>query len=147
MSGPPSRTHLVLYDGVCGLCDRTVQFLLRNDRKLVLSFAQLQGETAARLGPRLHPPGDLETVIFVEDFSTESQRISYRSTGVLRMLNRIGGFWRVLSWLRVVPRPIRDLAYRVVARYRYRWFGRFDTCQPIDASVADRFLDRREPPT
>jgi len=134
-------SHLVLYDGVCGLCDRAVAFLLDHDRDGVLTFAPLQGQTVAELRRRTTLPPELETMLFVEDFGTPNERVSFRSTGVLRMLGRIGGFWRVVSWLRIVPRPIRDLVYRTIARHRYRWFGRFDQCKLPPAEMASRFLD------
>lgn len=141
MSSETTKTDLVLYDGVCGLCNATVRFLLARDRRGVLTFAPLQGETAARLQLEELTPGDLDTLIFVEHFGAESQRISIRSTGVLRILGRIGGVWRVVSWLRVIPAPIRDLVYRGVARFRYRWFGKLDSCQMPSPQVRNRFLD------
>jgi len=133
--------HVVFYDGVCGLCDRTVRFLLRIDHERILSFAPLQGSTAARLAAQDTRFHDSKTMLFVESYGTEQERVSVRSTAVLRVFGRLGGLWRVVSWLRVIPRPLRDLAYRVVARYRYRWFGRFDTCRLPDAALAKRFLD------
>lgn len=141
MSGEAKTTHVVFYDGVCHLCDRSVQFFLRIDRNQMLSFAPLQGETArllARRDPRFR---EVETMLFVESYGTDRERISSRSTGVLRMLARVGGLWRVVSWLRVVPTPLRDWAYRTVARYRYRWFGRFDVCKLPGTEISARFLD------
>ena len=141
MSGQTKTTHVVFYDGVCRLCDRTVQFLLKIDRHQILTFAPLQGETAKRLArhdPRFR---DLETMVFVESYGTARERVSSRSTGILRMLARVGGLWRVVSWLRAVPTPVRDWVYRTVARHRYRWFGRFDACKLPGAEVSARFLD------
>ena len=132
--------HLVLYDGVCGLCDRTVQFLLEEDREGVLSFAPLQGETAASLRNSVALPGELSTMVFVEDLGSGRERTSERSTGVLRMLDAVGGFWRLFSWLLVVPRPLRDVVYRLVSHYRYAWFGKFDVCKLPDPGTRHRFL-------
>ncbi len=137
--------HLVLFDGVCGLCDRTIQFLLEEDREGVLCFAPLQGSTAAGLQKAIALPDDLSTMVLVEDFDGDRERArgraSGRSTGVLRALAAVGGFWRVVSWLRLVPRPLRDAIYRVVARYRYAWFGKFDACKLPDPEARSRFLD------
>lgn len=133
--------HVVFYDGACRLCDRTVQVLLRIDRDQVLSFGPLQGKTAERLKRRNQISEDLQAMLFVEDYGTDRERVSSRSTGVLRMLARVGSFWRIVSWLRVVPRPLRDFAYRTVARHRYRWFGRFDSCELPGADLSERFLD------
>ena len=128
-------------NGVCRLCDQTVQFLLAIDRNQVLSYAPLQGKTADLLAQRYPQSGDLTTMLFVESYGTDRERISSRSTGVLRMLARVGGVWSVVSWLRVVPAALRDWAYRTVARHRYRWFGRFEACKLPDAEVSARFLD------
>ncbi len=141
MSDEAKKIHVVFYDGVCRLCDRTVQFLLGIDHDQILSFAPLQGKTAQLMAQR--DPGfrNVETMLFVESYGTHSERVSSRSTGILRMLARIGGLWRVVSWLRAVPPPLRDWVYRIVARHRYRWFGRFDVCKLPDAEVSARFLD------
>lgn len=132
--------HVVFYDGVCHLCDRTVQFLLRMDRDRVLSFAPLQGEAAKHLN-KGSPSTDMKTMLFVENYGTGDERVSSRSTGILRMLAHLGGVWRILSWFRIVPAPLRDVLYRVVAHYRYVWFGRFDTCRLPSADESERFLD------
>ena len=138
---PARGRHLVLYDGVCGLCDRTVQFLLDEDSAGVLAFAPLQGTTAAGLSDALETPADVSTMLLIENFGSGDQRSSDRSTGVLRALDLVGGFWRVVSWARLVPRPVRDAAYRFVARHRYRWFGKFDACKLPDPATRGRFLD------
>lgn len=141
MSDELQATHVVFYDGVCRLCDRTVQFLLGIDRRQILTFAPLQGKTAKRLAQRDPRFRNLETMVFVESYGTDLERISSRSTGILRMLARVGGFWHVVSWLRAVPTPLRDWVYQTVARHRYRWFGRFDVCKLPEAEGSARFLD------
>jgi predicted DCC family thiol-disulfide oxidoreductase YuxK len=134
------HVHVVFYDGVCGLCNRSVQFLLAIDRNQVLSFAPLQGRTGEGLRQRQDFSGDLETIFFAEHYGTDQERVSIRSTGVGRILARLGGFWGVVSWFRIVPRPIRDFVYRLVARYRYSWFGKFETCRLPSAETKERFL-------
>lgn len=149
---------LLLYDGVCGLCDRTVQFLLRIDRHGRLRFAPLQGPTAAAIltrhglaVPVADPAGSgrgPDSVIFVANVSGVStatgepgELLSLRSTAVLDALVAVGGVWRVgAALVRLVPRPLRDLLYDWVARNRYRWFGRFDTCRLPTPAERARFL-------
>lgn len=132
---------LVLYDGVCGLCDRTVQFLLDVDRHRVLTFAPLQGETAmSLLGSHNAITNNLESIIFVREYSTLNVATYRRSEAVLRILNEVGGFWRVVSWLRIIPRPLRDMVYDWIGRNRYRWFGKFAECRIPSAEVRARFL-------
>jgi predicted DCC family thiol-disulfide oxidoreductase YuxK len=126
---------LVLYDGECGLCDRLVQWLLSHDKKGVLSYAPLQGETA-----RPFATGDLDTMVFVERDADGRTRVYERSRGVFRILQKLGGVWRAVAWLRVLPRFVTDAGYRFVSSHRLRWFGRVDACRVPDASVKARFL-------
>ena len=130
-------TGIVFYDGVCGLCDSTVQFLLKRDRAQTLKFAAFQGKTAKQ---RTDLPRDMKSVAFVANHGTAQEEIFFRSDAVLRMLDQIGGFWRVVSWLRIIPRPIRDSIYDVIAQRRHRWFGRLDTCRIPSPELRSRFL-------
>lgn len=150
--------HVVLYDGVCGLCDRSVRFLLAEDREGVLHYAQLQGDPArgllAREGPEAQDdraeaaeapgaeadPGAPETMVLIRDAGSDRERAFERSTAVLVTLDLIGGVWRPISWLRAVPAPLRDAAYRFIAANRYRWFGRYDVCALPPPAARKRFL-------
>jgi predicted DCC family thiol-disulfide oxidoreductase YuxK len=136
-SGP---THLVLYDGVCALCNNSVAFLLRIDRAELLVFAPLQGETANVVLARHEAIDATDTMVFVRDFGTPEEKISTQSSGVLDALSVLGGFWWLLSWKRVIPRPLRDSVYRWVARHRYRWFGKYEACPVPPPEIAQRFL-------
>lgn len=131
--------RLVLYDGVCGLCDRTVQFLLRADRNGALRFAPLQGETAKAVFVRHPEAAAVDSIVFVRGAGPE-ERVFIKSGAVLRILGEVGGTW---GWLRVflaVPRVVRDGVYDWIAKNRYGWFGKFDACKIPDASVRARFL-------
>lgn len=134
---------IVLYDGVCGLCNRLVQFLLKHDRDGHLRFASLQSDFAAKV-LRRHgiDPKDLDTLHVVENYEQPNERVLQRSDAVLRAGRKLGGFWTLCSSIgRLVPRPIRDFVYRLVARNRYRMFGKYDTCMLPDPSQRSRFLD------
>ena len=127
---------LVLYDGQCGLCDRSVQWLLRRDKRVLLRFAPLQGETARRfVGDR----ASFDTILLV-DRTRGVERVFDRSRAALQILRRIGGPWRFVAWLRVLPRWLTDLPYRFVARRRLRWFGTVDACRLPNPEVRSRFL-------
>ena len=130
----------MLYDGECGLCDRGVRFLLPRDRARVLTFAPLQGESAKELRARLRVPDEFDSMLFVRDAGTSEEKLYVRSTATLGILDVIGGPWRWLSWLRVVPAPLRDALYAFVAKRRIVWFGRLESCQIPDESERDRFL-------
>jgi predicted DCC family thiol-disulfide oxidoreductase YuxK len=80
-------------------------------------------------------------MVFVRDEGSAGERAFVRSTGALAALDAVGGVWRLVSWLRIVPAPLRDAVYRVVAANRYRWFGRFDACRLPPPAARDRFLD------
>lgn len=129
--------NIVFYDGVCGLCDRTVQFLLKRDTAQRLKFAPLQGEIAKR---RADLPADLKSIVFVTNHGTTQEQLYFRSDAVLQILNQLGGFWRVVSWLRIIPRPLRDAIYNAIAQRRYRWFGKFDVCRVPSPEIRARFL-------
>jgi predicted DCC family thiol-disulfide oxidoreductase YuxK len=126
---PAAFERLVLFDGVCGFCDRLVGFLIARDGAARLRFAPLQGETAAALRAR-HPeiPVDLETLVYVEA-SGGGEHVHLRSEAALRIFGELAGGWRRLRWLLVLPRPLRDAGYRLFARFRYRLFGRLAECR------------------
>jgi predicted DCC family thiol-disulfide oxidoreductase YuxK len=134
---------VVLYDGVCALCNGTVRFVLRRDPEGRFRFAPLQG-SFARQALKRHgkEAGDLDTMYVLVDCGTPSERLLARSDGILFLLCSLGGVWKILAASgAVVPRVVRDRIYGFVVRRRYRWFGKYDTCPLPDASVRQRFLD------
>ena len=134
---------IVLYDGVCGLCNRLVQFLLKHDKEGRLRFASLQSDFAEKVLSRHGiDPKDLDTVHVVENYDQPGERVLQRSDAILRAGRELGGFWSASSSVgRIVPRPLRDLVYRFVATNRYRVFGKYDTCMLPDPNQRSRFLD------
>jgi len=134
---------LVLYDGYCGLCDRSVRWLVEADRRAVLRFAPLQGETAAPILARHGIPATQEfrTMLTVENPGAPNERIHTRSDGALAALAVVGGRWAGLARAaRRVPRLLRDAVYDFVARHRFRWFGRLDACRIPTPAERARFL-------
>jgi predicted DCC family thiol-disulfide oxidoreductase YuxK len=136
--------RVVYFDGVCGLCNGLVDFLIRHDRRRRLRFAALQSRFASRhLGasPQSGAPNhgsdiDLSTVIFVDD-----GRRYLRSTAALRAIAELGGAFSGLRVLLLIPRPLRDAVYDIVARNRYRLFGRRDVCRIPTAQDREWILD------
>lgn len=119
---------IVLFDGECGLCSRSVRLLGRLDRRGVLWFAPLQGETARTLG--VTAPGHRDgTVVVVREDGGTVRRFE-RGDAVLELAEVLGWPWRALQVLRLVPRRLRDLAYDFVARRRRDWFGAAAACTP-----------------
>jgi predicted DCC family thiol-disulfide oxidoreductase YuxK len=136
---------ILLYDGVCGLCNRLVRFSLKRDRRRRLVFASLQSNFAGAILRRHgRDPGDLDTVYLVENYGCAEERLSTRSDAVIKLFRTIGGVWSLAALLlRVVPKWLRDWGYEIIARNRYRIFGKSETCLLPEAKYRDRFLDLR----
>jgi predicted DCC family thiol-disulfide oxidoreductase YuxK len=134
---------IVLYDGVCGLCNRLVQFILRRDHAAVFRFASLQSQFAARVLTRHGAsPTDLDTFYIVLNYNDPQEALISRSDAVVYVLNQLGGIWRAGSLVfALFPKFLRDSAYGIVARNRYRIFGRYETCPLPTKETATRFLD------
>jgi predicted DCC family thiol-disulfide oxidoreductase YuxK len=134
---------ILLYDGVCGLCNRLVRFILRRDPEGIFRFASLQSGFAARMLQRHGADAtDLDTVYVFVNPDQADETLLARSDAVIFILKQLGGFWRFAGFLaQLKPRFLRDWGYRVVARNRYRVFGRFESCMLPSAEHRDRFLD------
>ena len=134
-----SLRGLLLYDGVCVLCDHTVNFVLRHEAGPRLQFAPLGGSTAAAIFER-HP--DLRTIdsIVLIEGPESAEQVWVRSDAAIRLGKYLTGKWQFVHWLRLVPRPIRNVVYDAVAHYRYRTFGRLDACKLAPPELRDRFL-------
>jgi predicted DCC family thiol-disulfide oxidoreductase YuxK len=126
---------VIFFDGVCPLCNRFVDIVLRADRGGVLRFAPLQGETARALRPARSESAEEWSVLYLDEHGLHDQ-----SDAVIQVYRRLGGPWRLLALIRLVPRRIRNPVYRVIARNRYRWFGRRSACRLPSAQERDRFL-------
>ena len=134
---------VVFYDGVCGLCNRLVRFLLQRDRRAALRFAALQGDVARETLPRHGiSPDDLDSVVVATGWGTDRERVSSRSRAVTMALAALGGPWQIVgAALRIVPSPLADVVYRFVARKRYATFGKFEACPIPPPEWRDRFLE------
>lgn len=133
----PSPAPVILFDGVCNLCESAVGFIIRRDRARIFRFAALQSPAARRLlGPTVPDPTRLDTFVVVDG----NRRLT-RSDAVLFIARRLGPPWSFLSLLAIVPRPLRDRLYGIVSRNRYPWFGRRNECLVPAPEVRDRFLE------
>ena len=128
---------VILFDGVCNLCNASVQFVIRHDARGYFRFAALQSEAGKGLLKRCgQPDSDLESVVLVEDDQCYTE-----STAALRVLRNCNGPLRILYAGIVIPRFLRDIMYRMVARNRYRWFGRREQCMVPTPELRARFLE------
>ena len=136
-----SEVHpILLYDGLCAFCDGLVQFVLKHDRRGEMRFATLQGGYGQRVIARHPEIAEVDSLILVENADMPDERVYVRSDGALRLAHYMGGLWRPLSALHVVPRFIRDAAYDLFAKVRYRLFGRYDACPLPTPEQRARFL-------
>jgi predicted DCC family thiol-disulfide oxidoreductase YuxK len=128
---------LILFDGYCNLCSRSVQFVLKHDRKAKFRFASLQSEYGKTILQKHQlPTQSFGTFVLVED-----DKIHFKSTAALRVVKSLSGMWPVLYIFIIVPRFIRDAVYGFVARNRYKLFGKRDSCWLPKPEWKERFLD------
>ncbi|MFL6215730.1 MAG: thiol-disulfide oxidoreductase DCC family protein [Blastocatellia bacterium] len=133
--------RVLLYDGLCGFCNKTVQMILRRDRRGAMRFAALQsayGEAVISRHPELQ---NVDSVVLVERGRDDEERIFIRSDAALRIAAYLGGWWKLLMVFRIVPRVVRDFFYDLFARYRYRFFGKYDQCLVPSPEVRSRFVE------
>ena len=134
--------HLVLYDGVCGLCNRAVQFILQRDHRDRFVFAALQSPRGtAELARFGRTATELDTFYLIADHGTETERLLQRGRAALLLLWILGGPWKMTGILQILPTWMLDAIYGFVARRRYRWFGRFDACPVPSPETRRKFLD------
>jgi predicted DCC family thiol-disulfide oxidoreductase YuxK len=129
---------VVLFDGVCNFCDRTVNFIIEHDKERYFKFAPLQSETGLRLACEhglASATNDIDSIILVEDGTAFTH-----STAALRIAKHLGSPWSWLAAFTIIPAFIRDPLYKLFARYRYSLFGRKDECMIPTPEVRERFL-------
>ena len=127
---------IILFDGVCNLCNGAVNFIIRRDKHGYFKFASLQSDAAKRAvpGSGLRVPG-FDSMILVENGRTH-----IKSSAALRIARRLGALWPLLGAFIIVPRPLRDAVYDWIARNRYRWFGKRESCMIPNDRIRDRFV-------
>ena len=132
-----AETHpVILFDGVCNLCNAWVQFVIERDPDATFRFAPLQSSVAEQLLADAGYEGEkLDSVVLVED-----GRYYAKSDAVIRVARRLGGVYRLFALSRVVPTGLRNLVYDFIAARRYGWFGKRDQCMVPSPEVRERFL-------
>ena len=127
---------IVLFDGVCHLCDGAVRFILKKERGAELKFAPLQSDSGKSLLQQYgYPPGYLDGLILIE-----KNRAHDRSSACLRIAGKLSFPWRLLFPLLLIPKPLRDFIYGIIAAVRYRWFGKKESCSLPQGEDHSRFL-------
>ena len=131
------KQQVILFDGVCNLCNRSVQFIIKRDKQKKFLFASLQGKA----GQALLKKFNLQADDFNSFILIDGNKIYSRSAGALRMLKELGGGWKLFYAWMIVPRFIRDAVYNWIARNRYKWYGKRDECMVPTPELRERFLD------
>jgi len=134
--------HLILYDGVCGLCNRFVQFALRRDPRGRFRFIALQDSLSRRILVGYgRNPDLLDTIGVVTNWKSGDENLLLKSDAALFVLREIGGIWSLVAFGRFLPRRLRDWCYDRVATVRYRVFGRLDACPIPTKEQRARFIE------
>ncbi|MBT2725090.1 thiol-disulfide oxidoreductase DCC family protein [Bacillus sp. ISL-46] len=128
--------RIILFDGVCNLCNNSVKFIIKRDTSGYFKFASLQGETGQRLLKKHSLNYDLNSFVLIE-----MEKVYIKSSAALRVCSKLGGAWRILSIFRFLPPLFRDFLYDIVAKNRYKWFGKRESCILPLPKWKQRFLD------
>jgi predicted DCC family thiol-disulfide oxidoreductase YuxK len=133
-----AATHqIILFDGVCNLCNGAVQFIIKRDAKDIFRFASLQSETGQKLlATHQLQHKNIDSIVLVKN-----NNAYIKSTAALHIAKELSGIWKLAYYYIFIPKFIRDAVYDFVARNRYRWFGKKDQCMVPTAQLKSRFLD------
>lgn len=127
---------IILFDGECNFCDASVQFIIQRDQKKQFKFASLQGKAGQKLINKYNSPKNIDSLILLEN-----NKVYYKSTAALRIAKQLKGMWKLLYIFLLVPPKIRDALYDIIAKNRYKWFGKKDSCMLPSPEMRSRFLD------
>lgn len=128
--------RIILFDGVCNLCNSSVQFILKRDRKGQFGFASLQGEVGQKLIHKFGLNPDINSFVLIEN-----EKVYLESTAALKVCKGLTGGWKLFTAFLIIPRPIRDVVYKIIANNRYKWFGKKESCMLPLPEWKNRFLD------
>ena len=127
--------RIILFDGECNFCDHSVQFIIKRDPKGYFKFASQQSDIGKKLLKQSGIPEDGDSFVLID------RGDSYcKSSAALRICRNLQGMWKVFYYLLIVPRPIRDFFYGIIANNRYKWFGKKDSCMLPSPEIRNRFL-------
>ena len=128
--------HIILFDGVCNLCNRSVQYVVKHDPEAIFNFAWLQSDTGKKLMANYQlTNNDMNSFVLIQD-----GKVFTRSTAALKVAKQLKGMIRLLYIFMIVPAFIRDAVYKLIANNRYHWFGKHDQCMAPTPELKKRFL-------
>lgn len=128
---------ILLFDGVCNLCNSSVQFVIKHDTQKKFTFASLQSDAAKEILLQFGEKNyNLDSIILID-----SNEIYSKSSAILRVLKLLGGFYSLLYIFIIIPNPLRDWLYNYIAKNRYKWYGKRESCMIPSEKLKNRFLD------
>jgi predicted DCC family thiol-disulfide oxidoreductase YuxK len=127
---------IILFDGICNLCNHSVQFIIKRDPAGYFKFASLQSETGKRLLKQYGVSNQIDSIIVIEN-----KKVYIKSSAALQICTKLTGFWKFFIILRLLPSVFRDFFYDKVAKNRYKWFGKRDSCILPTTELKKRFLE------
>lgn len=133
----PSRDHLLLFDGICHLCDASVRFIVKRDPAARIKFAPIQSP----LGSQLYAQHGLDPAAPNAMLFITPRGAFKASDAALEIARTLGGVWKLALFFKILPRALRDAAYYFIARNRYRWFGKDDSCMMPTPELKARMLE------
>lgn len=129
-----SNKYIIYFDGVCGLCNGFIDFIIRIDKKNIFKFATLQGKAAQKLPIQ-------DSLNLTSIYYQENGKLYMKSTAVLKVFYRCGGRWKLMIIFWLAPKFFRDMVYDFVAKNRYKWFGKEESCRIPTSEELKKFLD------
>ncbi|MEK3979882.1 thiol-disulfide oxidoreductase DCC family protein [Psychrobacillus sp. FSL K6-2836] len=126
---------IVLFDGECNFCDASVQFIIKRDPKGYFQFAAQQSDIGVTLRTKYAVPDTLDSILVIDQ-----HKVYNSSDAALQISKHLNGLWRYLHVLKVIPKPIRNVVYKFIAKNRYAWFGKKDSCMIPPPEIRNRFL-------
>jgi len=124
--------QVIIFDGICGLCNKSVDILIKIDTEKIFTYTSLQGEFVKTLD--LEP--DIDSILFYQDGT-----VYYKSTAILKIFQALGGVWKITAIFFLIPKMLRDYLYDTIAKYRYKIFGKREHCRLPDAGEEKLFID------
>jgi predicted DCC family thiol-disulfide oxidoreductase YuxK len=131
-----NQPYIVIFDGLCNLCNGAVQFIIRHDKKNKFVFASLQSEVVQKLLNEIEVKYSLESIVLIK-----GDKHFVKSDAVLEIAKKLSGLWPMVYGLKIIPRFLRDILYNWVAKNRYTWFGKRESCLSPSPEFSDKFLE------
>ncbi len=128
--------QVILFDGVCNLCNSSINFIIDRDSRKLFRYASLQSDFGQQVKTQFGKSADLDSVLLLQ-----GERLLQKSDAALEIARQLDGLWPAMVVFRIIPRPIRDAVYSWIARNRYRWFGKQDACRIPTPELRALFLD------